>query len=418
MAKGPATRPPLSSTPSARSWLRRLQARDQTAAASLIDALVLLNDDDVASAIRSELRKIAESRNGIRRKAALYAEREYGGAPFFTSITTASPTGKARLRAVGKVGPSPVKPSRGSTRVGSEGWISFLISQAVESNKGKLLNNPGPDRIRSHKIGLIVIVTDFIGSGERIRSILDKLSDVPTVRSWASNHWIKFSIVAAAGTSQGIENVRSHRTKPSTHVTHVVPTLFAYHDQSVVADWIQLTNTYGPKWARGAGPAGYKDGGALVAFSYRTPNNTPLLLHVKDAGYKPLFEGAPSDDMRPAFGLPPLAVRVRIASGRMKTALAEDLSSSEGRIVVLLRAIRGKWREHAEVELAERTGLSTPEILEAKARAQENGLLSLSGRLSDEGHKLIRAGLIIERRRPDIPTNASPYYPSTLRALR
>jgi hypothetical protein len=45
-------------------------------AAQLLDALLLLNDEDVAAAIHSELRKLAISHKGPRRNAGLYTERE------------------------------------------------------------------------------------------------------------------------------------------------------------------------------------------------------------------------------------------------------------------------------------------------------------------------------------------------------
>jgi hypothetical protein len=322
------------------------------------------------------------------------------------------------MRAIGDAGPPAVRPSRGRARVGSEGWTAFLVSQATEASPKIYLNHPGPDRIRRHRIGIIAIVTDFIGSGTRVAAMVDKFLKVPSVRAWRSNGWLRFVVVAAAGTANGIHAVESHRAAPSVLVSHVVPTFDRFPDQGMVDQWRWLISHYGPRNARGADPQGYGDGGALVAFSHRTPNNTPLLLHQGAPGWTPLFRGPPPEDMRAAFGLSPLRARVERAAATLMTSLADDLTPEEGRMAILLRAIRGKWRNGQEIEFAERTGLTVPEILDARDQARAGGLLTEQGHLTDEGQKLAHAGTIRERRRPDIPTRAEMYYPHVLRAPR
>ena len=182
-------RPRLSAAPSTRQWLKRFSAGDQPAAARLVDALMLMNAEDVASALRAQLARLAETRSGPRAKAALYAEREFAERAIFKSQIAPGRDGQSRIRAYGDRGPAAVNPIRGRARVGSEGEGAFVISQAVQASKRKFLNHPGPDRIRRHRVGLIVIVTDFIGTGTRIRAMLDKFLATPSVRAWRSNRW-------------------------------------------------------------------------------------------------------------------------------------------------------------------------------------------------------------------------------------
>ena len=248
--------------------------------------------------------------------------------------------------------------------------------------------------------------------------MLDKFMRVPSVRAWRSNKWIDFAVVAAAATSHGYDAVRRHRAKPALFVSHMVPSLKTYPNQAVARGWAGLTVHYGPRGARGSGPLGYKDGGALVAFSYRTPNNTPLLLHEKSKGWAPLFEGPISDDMAPAFGLQPMGPRVAAAVEASGDPLADDLLAEEARTILVLRAIRGRWRPGQEVAFAERTGLGVPEVLDAKGHAETRGLLTAEGRLTDAGQRLVHSGLKKERRTPEISTRPEPYYPQALRAPR
>ncbi|WP_287181033.1 hypothetical protein [Mesorhizobium sp.] len=81
-----------------------------------------------------------------------------------------------RKRAIGRSGPPAVKPVRGLARVGSEGLLAFVASQQKEAWPDIFMNHPGPDSLRakSAPAGEVVIITDFIGSGNRIRSMLDK----------------------------------------------------------------------------------------------------------------------------------------------------------------------------------------------------------------------------------------------------
>src|SRR3954469_24371610 len=94
-------RPPLSTSPSARAWIRQFSTGDQVAAAALADSLILLNEADVAAAIREQLARLAKTRKGPRRKVALFAEREFAQREIFKSALTPDRQGRARRRAFG-----------------------------------------------------------------------------------------------------------------------------------------------------------------------------------------------------------------------------------------------------------------------------------------------------------------------------
>jgi hypothetical protein len=124
---------------------------------------------------------------------------------------------------------------------------------------------------------------------------------------------------------------------------------------------------------------------------------------------------------RPAPGDPPFQVESFEADSG-EDAFAQLAVSHrwrfKRRIVLLLGTLRGRWRPGAEIELAERIGLTEPEIRAAKRRAEEQGLLDSNGRLTDDGHSAVEAGLASNRRRPDIPSEPKPYYPWSLRVPR
>ena len=263
---------------------------------------------------------------------------------------------------------------------------------------------PAPPEIRRHNVSLIVIVTDFIGTGTRICKMLDKFMHVPSVRAWRSLKWIEFAVVAAATTAHGKAAVEAHRTNPSVFVTHVAPSLKTYRNADLAAAWETLARGSGPKVSRGAGPLGFHGLGAPIAFSYRAPNNLPLFLHTGNRVWRPLFQGAITDDMAPAFGLQSPEIRTAAAGAILGQSLAQRTLPSEGQLALVLSALRGRRRDGQEIEFAERTGLTVPEILEARAYALAHGLVTAQGRLTDAGHAHIQT-LTAPPHPPVIPTN-------------
>ena len=119
----------LSESTSARRWIDQFELGDQDDAASLIDRLELFNETQVAEAIARQLESI-DTRLG---RVALYAEREIAEATAFPIETYSDAHGRLRDRAVMNATFKPVSPRRGATRVGSEGWIAFQISQAIKA---------------------------------------------------------------------------------------------------------------------------------------------------------------------------------------------------------------------------------------------------------------------------------------------
>ncbi len=413
-------RRPLSAYPTPQAWLSQFELADQASAAALLDAMLLLNEEQVSASLRSQLYRLADDRHEKRRRIALYAEREFGGTPPFEVRRVPDVGGRIRQRAVGRKGPAPVKPVRGSGRVGSEGFVAFVISQAKETRPDALMNHPGPDLIRgkSKPAGSIGVVTDFIGTGSRVRAMLDAFWAVPSVRSWVSRGRIDFKVIAAAATSAGAANVRRHRVQPKVLFQHVAPTIASHPDWQRSGEWLKLIEQYGPDVGRGASRYGFGGSASLVAFNYRLPNNTPALVHKSVSGWRALYDGAAPDDLRPAFGLRAPQEMISRAADNTGVDISTDLTTEDAALVLILSLLRGSWRLGMEVALAERTGLPVPDILDTLAKALKASLVTRSGRLTDEGQKMLAAGRRSERERPQIATNPEPYYPLELRTPR
>lgn len=410
----------LSSYGTSQQWLQQFLPADTVDAAAMLDAMLLLNEEQVSAAIRSQLYALADRRSGRRRRVALYVEREMEQKAFFRSTITLDTKGKHHYRAMGRTGPPAVKPIRSGTRVGSEGLIAFVISQAKEARPKIFMNQPGPDLLRGKTApaGTIALVTDFIGSGSRLRSMLDALWAVPTVRAWRSRGWVDFCVVAAAGTAAGMTSVRRHRLRPDVHVEHVAPTIVKVGDRRQAKRWFSLINRYGPNAGRGASRWGFGNSAALIAFNYRLPNNTPALLHQSTSTWHALYDGPAPDDLRPAFGLRRMSDVIAFAATNMGIRMPPGLDGPDAATILVLSAMRGRWRRGKEIALSEQTGMTTPDVMKIVLRALRAKLITNQGRLTDAGHQMLEAARRPERKRPDIPTSTDPYYPSKLRTPR
>lgn len=382
--------------------------------------MILLNEEQVSAAIRSLLQKLSKSRRGKRKRMALYAEREFANSGIFNSELLPDGKGVLRLRATGRRGPDPVRPKRGGSRVGSEGLIAFTISQTKETFPEIIMNQPGPDLIRgkTNPAGSIVVVTDFVGSGSRVTKMLNAFWATPSVRAWFSRKYIDFKVVSAAGTENGINVVRRHRTRPEVHVHHIAPTIISNSDWRQADRWLSLMNKYGPDAGRGAGRYGFGGAAALMVFNYRLPNNTPAFIHKSEGSWKSLYDGAAPADLRPAFGMRTAEEVVEYAAEASGIAISPGLSPADAEMVLILSLVRGRWRWGTEYALAERTGLAVPDVFRLVAKALKQGLINRQGRLTDDGQALLAAGRKHERERPTVPTNDEPYYPLQLRTPR
>ncbi len=413
----PAT---LSKTVTGRAWVAQFAPADQVAAAAMLDAMLLLNEEQVATSIRTALDRIATGLRHRKKRIALYAEREFAEAAIFRSALIADGRGKLRRRAEGRAGPPAVNPPRGRSRVGSEGPIAFLASQQKDAWPKVFMNHPGPDALRgkTSPAGEIIILTDFIGSGRRVRTMLDKFWAVPSVRSWVSRKLVKFRVVAAAATSSGISQVRMHRLRPEVVSEWIAPVVDWQLSSTYYYAWRSLIGTYGPASGRGAGRSGYGDKAALIAFSYRIPNNTPAIIHQSSGTWSALYDGPMPSVLNSLFGVRQMSQIIDEAAASNGVELQPSLTAEERQMILVLSLLKGRWHRGSEMALAARTGMAVPALMDVLRKGLAQGLIYQSGRLTDKGYTFLSAGGVAERSKPLVETNLQPYYPEALRVPR
>ncbi|WP_317178478.1 hypothetical protein [Pectobacterium sp. HCp5_1] len=170
--------------------------------------------------------------------------------------------------------------------IGSEGVLANLISKKSDSLKfrKKYFLQPNIDTIRREKIKNLVIVTDLIGSGQRIIDMIQSLWMIETIKSWFSLKYIRLHIVCFACTKRAEKLISKHPFKPQIHkYMSECPTIWDSFPDFERSRIISLCEKYGSfdKW-----PLGYEDSGVLISFEHSKPNNIPAILRKDNSQHR------------------------------------------------------------------------------------------------------------------------------------
>lgn len=408
----------LSTTQEGQDWLSQFRPEDAGEAIRILDELLFVSTSDFRQWIASEI--VTEAKRG---RIALYGEREFPPKSRFFPVEA---PGKVR-RAIGNKGPVLIKPRRGSPYIGSEGIVAQLISELAKRQDLDLLLTPGPDRLRPMKsrgpTSRLAIVTDVIGSGTRIHTMLDMLWRTPTVRSWHSHRGVKLEILvfSYAATESGLELVRNHRLRPKVIVRQIVPTLRSLGEvEGSYPSIARLCGRYDPRpWSEDPGPLGYKEAGTLIAFGHGCPNTTPRMFWAKGRKWRPLFPSRSAAELDlPSRKADIVELGERLASVNRASlsdpAILSRFGEDARSALLLLAAISHGL--HSQLRLASRTALDVPKIenlLEAFGKA---GWIDAANVITESGLAELRAAGRVASRGKAIPDDrVSMYFPMSLR---
>jgi hypothetical protein len=434
-----ATSTGIETTENALRWLGQFSLGDRVLATELLQELLLVSRSEFADGLRTlVLEKVGE----IAGPVALYAERELRhrhGVPH----RLFRESNRKRKRAEGVVGPPAVKATQPyNISVGSEGIVAQLISELARAHPKKILDHPGPEQIRRMKVREFWVVTDIVGSGHRVWNYLQAAWLVRSVRSWWSGGFLRFGVVAYAGTEVGMRYVVGHASKPKYMVVKPAPTIRTVFSVGKAQQMERLCEAYVPSaiadgkthplgWGGPAhNPLGYGGAGALLVFAHGAPNNIPPIFHKasRSAVYPwvPLFPARVSASIgSEAFGLSltPEKIKTRLEKlGQHRLARSAVVNSDlpTWEVFSILTALSKPPRSNDSV-LARRSGLETTRVRRLCRLLREYGWIDSQRRLTDAGegqlkHARKKQEMDLEKIPISLqPVNHVPYYPKSLR---
>lgn len=415
---------PLKEQEKTQLWLSQFDNRpgDRLLAEKLLDSISYCPISD----FKNSLIKLTKNKLPLRSSSALFIERELQKTtsdlppPIYKQEKTKSPRSKKKhMRAYGAAMHVVQSLTFKTQDVGSEGLVASIANTLCRSNPARFLLQPAADNVRDSQVRNFVILTDFIGSGDRASRMLDSMWNVASIRSWHSGKFLNFWVLAYSGTKQGVEKVRGHRFAPQVHVVTECPTVHNSFGEDL-NEMIDLCRDYG---AHSKDPLGWENTAALLAFEHGAPNNMPaIFISEKNRGSKkwaPLFPKRVTENLWQS-------PQINIGS-IVKNALADlnvpeisksarfQRSSDESKyaIITLLAHAQGKRRV---AELRRVLPLSLDAVISAKDRAVKRGWLTQTGALTLAGHRAIRYLRRQGKKFLVAPAPFTSYYPTQLRA--
>lgn len=405
-------------------WINQFndQQGDRELAKDLIDRLHYVSGTRLVGDLRTSL-SASFSQKGV---SALFVERELSKTrgempPPMYREEKVRIVGRRRYarKAMGAAAPVIKSMRNSSQEIGSEGIIAQALSQHCALNKKSFLLHPSAQEVRKLKVRNFVIVTDFIGSGDRICRMLDSLWRVASVKSWRSGKFVKISVLAFSGTAHGIASVERHRSRPNVQFIMDCPTISNSFDFDKRDRMVDLCERYAKNSAR---PLGYGEVGSLIAFEHSCPNNAPAILiesidQIREP-WRALFEKRSTAPVFSSQGTPyvwdPQIFFETLGYPTIAQSPAFLRSSNMKKSMYLLLAALSRKRI-TTTALIRATGFSLQTLGNSLAMAESLGLVE-NFRLLGVGRKEIARLLRskVRKLRANIPPLM--YYPTALRA--
>ncbi|MEE5090606.1 hypothetical protein V2H26_11195 [Xanthomonas euvesicatoria] len=415
---------PFISSDATSAWLNQFMPEEQVLLTMMLRQMRLVSSDEFSQGLR-ELVLARLAAHLALSPVGLYAEREVrkhsrtkSALPLFKQTRGKVRRALSTYRAI-----DPTLPWK--QEVGSEGIVAQLITE-LNRTHGQCLNHPNARMIRDRKVRRVMVITDFIGSGQQLSHFLDAIWATWSMRSWHSsqaNKGMRFEVIAYSATEPGRQRIEAHKTCPQVSLVAACPTIASSFSAIDAESIRQLCIDRDPGDHDPVRALGYEGTGALIAFAHGAPNNVPRLL-IEPSKRKPiqhpLFHKRVTADLRSTFSSALLsksdveATLVEMGKKRFAQAGLVDGLPIEAAKHMLVLATLTMRKKKAEV-ISARTGLTIPEVDRALEALFLLGWITPERQLTEAGQREL-AKHPTAKQPPTIPPEPkSDYYPQQLR---
>jgi|SRR5215218_738073 len=251
------------------------------------------------------------------------------------------------------------------------------------------------EALRARRCRSIVLVTDYVGSGNQIATLAATFARHPTLKSWRSLRRLKIHVVAFAAQPQALKRLDREEAVDSVWAVEVAPTGHTAPWEPAALDAITNLCRTECRW-RAALALGYGDSFGLFVTERGAPNNLPAVFLQDKWGWQPLFprRTVPAEfaeqlsDYRPSESLAELAERV----GQLRMGRNKRLDSMPPASRRLLRALVsvGHARRDATT-LAAELAIDLQAAVALLDSLHRFGFVTDNGRITDAGQRELAA---------------------------
>jgi hypothetical protein len=423
-----------SQTTRGKAWLTNFAATDRSSAALLLDSLQIVSPTDIHARIKAEINKLRpDLRNGTgilvpvqsiedlrrsfndhyRKQNEEYRRLSRARWILLSGQHTAWDTYVPGM-------PIPSTP-------GSEGIIGNIIRDLTGEVPGREPSHwlhPGTDldALRDRRCRLLVLVTDYSGSGKQVIEFARTFVRNARIRSWRSFGWLKVVVVAYA-----VSLAARAAINGSDYVDDLAVAVPAASFED--AQWTsaeraaieRICRQYvRARWRKEA--LGFGDSGGLFMGHTFVPNNIPRILRQRMQGWSPFLDGR---TVPPQLALelqdyrPPNRDLAAIARSVNQQRLARAIESGRLRtpadLLVAALSIIGYSTVDVGV-IAHRLARSEDEVRAMLDFLVRAGLITADMSITPLGRIELRHARRLERiATANLLGSDEPYYPRALR---
>lgn len=390
-------------------WLAQFKLEEQEVARKIVDSLTLVSHSEFERSIQAILeREVAEKKGPV----AFFVIREVDPDQSYFDVYTNPITGKIDALPPG-------------SDYGSEARIATLVRNYCKTDSGNLLNHPTIGQMRASKCRTIVLMDDFIGSGDRAEIFIKSFWRDPSIASWHSLKYIRMVVVAYSGTAYGIRRVKRHKAGAEVIIERSCPTFVEMPwRKKQINEVTALCEKYGSKTSKGYWWDGYGRAMAALVFEHGCPDNAPVILWAPSEPakpWRPLFPNRVILAGEKSVFPPEIARRdsktTLLDVGQKRLALGGSLSrrGEMGELILLILAMIAQG-QRKQIALSFATGLSERACIRIIDNCVKWGFITHSRRLTAKGLAELRAAKKSERLNSDVPESGDEYYyPKRLR---
>lgn len=306
-------------------------------------------------------------------------------------------------------------------QTGSESIINYLLRNLASSNQNFILA-PSLDDLNNKKIKNIVLINDIASSGKQTLDFFHWFYDNKTIKSWISGKHIQITLLLYACTNKAYKYITKDKKFKQTntllqinnHISSCGSDLWKSYEYDRIKE---ICKSYAKKYKLNKNLAlGFRDSFSLLIFSYKTPNNVPVILWKKSNIWNSLIPITSDISQIPKFDAFQYSIKNLIKKFKIHHTFynLRNEKDKNYKIFLVLSTIK-QYRIHNPRIISQYLELPYDDVIKSINILKHLKLINEKNFINEEGEKVIvklRNKITVSN---TVDDDDSFYYPLTIR---
>ncbi len=392
----------LSDLTISKEWIEQFSDEKKPFARLLLDNLLLVGQEQFSRDLYAYILELARD---LPKPIALVPVREMArGAHYYGNDRNAKP--RVLLSA---------------SLPGSEAIVANIATQLIRLDTERTIFTCTPSlrNLRESRCRSVLLIDDFIGSGNTIDGFFHSYNLHKTIKSWRSGRFIDFFVVAYSGTKIGVNNVSKNKRILNTWLIKECPTILERIEsipdygkvKRLCLDYARESETM---------PFGFADTMGSLVFEHSAPNNLPAILWRSTPEWKTVFPGRSIPPEVKDYFTQYRDKRVSLGDNKIKISVQDNIESiarGDRFMFSIVKVLEAMIKTKGRLErVSAETGMSIFKTSQFIEKCKEWELIDNDNKVTSRGVSEIEHARKITRVvNIEIDVNSEFYYPRSLR---